>query len=597
MKFIRAAAMAVLCVYSYPTQAQTGDQIFGYLDVDADGSVSKQEFFNGNKTASQAQKEKWFATMDVDRNGALSKAECQVMAQPRKRGKGSKNKGNDSSSVGGQAEAIMRIGVDFDREQGKIQRDVSGFLTDPPRSYNYMMNPKAGKTGRDNPKIEPEKNDPSAEGMNAVWINKLKPSIAGLGWGGDVWYVYDPWPSEGVYDWVGLDAWIEKQLARGTSVAVKFSLVPRWLWSEPAEEESRAARHYFPYLKRGHVIPPSDYGKWEELVYQTVRHLNIEKKYKVRFEPWNEPNARFWLGTQEEHFEMYERTARAIRRADPEALIGGPTLTSVNRAWLEPFLKRCAENDVPLDFISWHYYLWHGLQAGHVKSFAEQAAEVRAMIAKYPALGSPRLCVSEWAYMWYLSDMPSPTFNAAFTLQSLFEMLDSGIDTGYYCGPLGPVASPDPAVNAFMMYNRLDPIRVEARVGEKSPSVHALAAKGKQGVSVLIWNYPFDADRVSKPETPRGAPPKTRKEFFDKRMKALVDLVREEATTPAKRIRLELKNLPAGSYTLERFLVDAKHCDQLMEKVEARPLKSDGTATLDLRLEPYGLTMLTLKRR
>ena len=35
---------------------------------------------------------------------------------------------------------------------------------------------------------------------------------------GDVWYVYDPWPEERVYDWEALDRWIESHLARGTKV-------------------------------------------------------------------------------------------------------------------------------------------------------------------------------------------------------------------------------------------------------------------------------------------------------------------------------------------------------------------------------------------
>ena len=59
--------------------------------------------------------------------------------------------------------------MDLAQERGKITRTLTGWLTDPPRTYNYMMNPNAGKTGRDNPRIEFDKDDPNAEGMNAVW--------------------------------------------------------------------------------------------------------------------------------------------------------------------------------------------------------------------------------------------------------------------------------------------------------------------------------------------------------------------------------------------------------------------------------------------
>lgn len=74
------------------------------------------------------------------------------------------------------------------------------------------------------------------------------------------------------------------------------------------------------------------------------------------FEVWNEPNLQaFWTGTQAEYFELYARTARAIKEVDPKLRVGGPA-TAMN-AWIAEFLAYCRQHDVPADFVSTHNWL------------------------------------------------------------------------------------------------------------------------------------------------------------------------------------------------------------------------------------------------
>ncbi len=65
-----------------------------------------------------------------------------------------------------------------------------------------------------------------------------------------------------------------------------------------------------------HGSPPKDMARW------------VEREW--RFEVWNEPNLvpHFWTGTKTEYFELYEQTARAVKKIDPELKVGGPA-TSV----------------------------------------------------------------------------------------------------------------------------------------------------------------------------------------------------------------------------------------------------------------------------
>ncbi|RRS01250.1 GH39 family glycosyl hydrolase [Glycomyces terrestris] len=141
-----------------------------------------------------------------------------------------------------------------------------------------------------------------------------------------------------------------------------------------------------------HCSPPKDMGRWVELVTATVEHwierYGLDEVRRWRFEVWNEPNLvpHFWTGTRTEYFELYEATAAAIKRIDPELRVGGPS-TSVfvpddrykgevedrskehataaaadvdaldwRPVWIEEFLDWCERRRVPVDFVSTHTY-------------------------------------------------------------------------------------------------------------------------------------------------------------------------------------------------------------------------------------------------
>ncbi|RLF04204.1 MAG: hypothetical protein DRK00_07230 [Thermoprotei archaeon] len=47
----------------------------------------------------------------------------------------------------------------------------------------------------------------------------------------------------------------------------------------------------------------------------------------IYWEVWNEPDMdRFWSGSPEEYFNLYEAVARALKEAAPEHLVGGPAI-------------------------------------------------------------------------------------------------------------------------------------------------------------------------------------------------------------------------------------------------------------------------------
>jgi xylan 1,4-beta-xylosidase len=106
--------------------------------------------------------------------------------------------------------------------------------------------------------------------------------------------------------------------------------------------------------------PPRDPQKWAALIEAFARHLEerygkteVEQWY---FEVWNEPNIDFWDGEpkQATYFALYDVTAKALKRVDPQLRVGGPA--TAQAAWVDDFLAHCTKNSIPFDFVSTHVY-------------------------------------------------------------------------------------------------------------------------------------------------------------------------------------------------------------------------------------------------
>lgn len=140
-------------------------------------------------------------------------------------------------------------------------------------------------------------------------------------------------------------------LANGVRPFVELSFMPKKL-------ASKDALHAFWYKQN--VSPPKDYAKWDEMITQFVKHLvdryGIEEVSQWYFEVWNEPNLDFWTGDpkQATYFELYDHTARAIKSVNGKLRVGGPA--TAQAAWADAFIRHCADNNVPVDFVSSHVY-------------------------------------------------------------------------------------------------------------------------------------------------------------------------------------------------------------------------------------------------
>ncbi len=136
------------------------------------------------------------------------------------------------------------------------------------------------------------------------------------------------------------------------------------LASMPAALASNASQTVFDWNMI--VSPPKDYARWQALVQAFVQHsverYGADVVSSWYFEVWNEPeccSGKFWKGTLNDYFTLYDRAAAGVRAALPNGRVGGPVssqvveLTDNSRAGIQ-FLDHVRTTNGPLDFFSYH---------------------------------------------------------------------------------------------------------------------------------------------------------------------------------------------------------------------------------------------------
>ncbi|MEM6553317.1 MAG: hypothetical protein AAF750_14465 [Planctomycetota bacterium] len=122
------------------------------------------------------------------------------------------------------------------------------------------------------------------------------------------------------YGFEGVVSALERMVECGVKPMVEVGSMPLVL---ARGSESAGASKY-------RSSPPADWGKWEafvdRLMGELVGRFGVAELRGWLFTVWDRPDGERWAGTREEYLELYERTARAIKRADRGLRVGGPTV-------------------------------------------------------------------------------------------------------------------------------------------------------------------------------------------------------------------------------------------------------------------------------
>ena len=409
-----------------------------------------------------------------------------------------------------------------------------------------------------------------------------------LKWGSTNIYTEDK-NGNPIYDWTIVDKIFDTYIERKMKPLAEIGFMPEALSSHP-----EPYRHHWkpgnPYQEifTGWCYPPKDYKKWGELVYQWVKHCT--EKYgsnEVRswyWELWNEPNGEhgYWHGTTAEYCKLYDYTADAVKRALPEARIGGPHVTGPSgkgaAMFLRDFIKHCTRDTnyvtgkigAPLDFIAFHAKGAPRVLNGSVRmNIGQQLRDISKgfeIVSSFPEVknfpiiigeSDPEGCAAcgmatnpENAYRngTMYSSYTAASFAREYDLVDYFKVNFLGAvswsfefeNQPWFYGyrDLATNGVDKPVLNVFRMLGMMSGNRVEvsgnlaynfmtvrdSSVRGREPDINALACKDKNEATIMVWNY--RDDDLPFPDSP---------------------------------VEFKIHSIPAAKVTLTQYRIDKEH--------------------------------------
>jgi len=488
-------------------------------------------------------------------------------------------------AVFGQSSAITQpqddsaqIRVDFKQEKGALEPIWAYWGYDEP-NYTYMKNGKKLLT-------EISELSPVPVYLRTHNLMTTGDGTARLKWGSTNMYTEDA-QGNPVYDWTIIDKIFDTYVNRGMKPLVEIGFMPKALSSHPEPY----AHHWSPDkpyadIFTGWAYPPKDYEKWADMVYHWVQH-NIERygRDEVRtwkWEVWNEPNIDYWKGSKQEYFKLYDYGVDAVKRALPEATVGGPHSTDPRfdgpAQFLHDFLDHCKNGKnyatgitgAPLDYIGFHAKGSPKVVNEHVQmGINAQLQDIEKgfqIVASYPEFkhlpiiigeSDPEGCAACSTELHPQNGYRNGTMYSSYTAASfarIYELADKyGVNIEgalswsfefenepWFAGfrSMATNGVDKPVLNVFRMFGMMQGNRVKVQSDHAIPledivksgvrgdhsDVDALASRSDHSASVLIWNY------------------------YD-----------DNVDGPPSAVHLSLNGLPEGKILVRQYRVDQNH--------------------------------------
>jgi xylan 1,4-beta-xylosidase len=415
------------------------------------------------------------------------------------------------------------------------------------------------------------------EGLRAGWLEQMALAHRECGFKyvrfhglfHDDMFVYRIIDGREVFNFQYVDELFDRLLAIGVKPFVELGFCP----GDLATEQGTV------FWWKGHGSPPKDYAKWAELVGRFVKHViaryGIDEVRSWYFEVWNEPNLHpFFRGTKTQYFELYRTSVQVIKGIDPTLRVGGPSTSNFvpdtrfdgeledaaagrlvieatdldaldwRPVWVEQFLKWCAKEKLPVDFISCHPYPTDWALDEHA-TFKKSTRNVNATpadlallrrIIDTSAFPKAEIHLTEWSSSSSPRDFTHDYLQAAtyvvkanveslrsvdslsyWTFTDVFEEGGAG-DTAFHggFGMINYQGLPKPTFHAYRFLGALGDEEI-ARANNTLVTRHRASGK----VTALAYHYP--------PEMPLSVPAS-----FDTRDKA------EEVLALGKPVKLEV---------------------------------------------------------
>ena len=314
------------------------------------------------------------------------------------------------------------------------------------------------------------------------------------------------------------DAFIREVVRYGGEPVIAINLVPDWLTSNP---QGLNLYHSRVDLNFPNEFPPKDYEAWARLVGTIVRHYKTNLGLDLRYKIWWEPDLESWQGTEDEYFLLYKYAVLGARRVDPNARIGGPSISNVlGVSWrkkdsgpmLRNFIEYCSRTPLPelklrrlpLDFVVWHQF-----NADPFWVYASSAKQVAAWLTNSGYSATTEFLIGEWS-SWQeqnaqqLSSERDQPYLASYVVSSIIAMDEAGIKRHAFTSLLEQRTKEDtefsggfgiftkgliikPVFNAFKALSMLGENRLSVKATD--PFIRAVATTDANTITLVVSNY------------------------------------------------------------------------------------------------------------
>jgi len=221
---------------------------------------------------------------------------------------------------------------------------------------------------------------------------------------------YDVVREDGIYNFEKLDKSVNDILAMGAKPLFALSYMPRQFTDGKSV-----------------IDTPKNWTLWQNLVRGTIEHYSGKANRNltdVYYEVWNEPDLAqfggFRLSGEKNYNTLYYYAARGASNAENtnKFYFGGPAVGSYYPTWVNNFLAFAQENNLRLDFYSWHRY------NSDSSKFREDALNIRKILQKFPAYANLPLVLSEWGIDSEKNLNSNSDKAAAHALATVFKIQD-----------------------------------------------------------------------------------------------------------------------------------------------------------------------------
>ena len=446
--------------------------------------------------------------------------------------------------VAGAAETFpVRVDVRTDQPAGRLKPIWRFFGADEP-NYAYM------KDGR---KLlerlgHLRERDPKTVYFRAHNLLTSGDGTPSLKWGSTNVYTEDA-AGKPVYDFTIVDRIFDTYLAGGVRPFVQLGFMPQALSTHP-EPYRHEWRPGLPYkeIMTGWAYPPKDYDKWRDLCFELTKHCierygraEVEQWY---FEVWNEANGAYWQGTPQDWYKLNDYAIDGVRRALPNARVGGPHAAGSGGKFTRDFLEHAlrgtnyatGKTGTPTDFIAFHAKGNPSFVDGHVRmGIADHLRTIDdgfKIVASFPEMRDKPIVIGEsdpegcaacqGPHLRYRSGTMYSSYTAASFARKPMLAEKHGVnlegaltwafefeDQPYFAG-FRVLASNDidlPVMNVFRMFSMMGGTRLSTKSSAEvtldamlkdgvrgDADVSAIASRDEAdgSIQVLLWHYHDD---------------------------------------------------------------------------------------------------------